>query len=121
MSNIIPIAPAQLLAKPHFRALDFSELANQSADGMTWLWEGYLAAGNITLLTSQWKSGKTTLVAVLLARMSAGGTLAGLAVRPGRAVVVSEENVLLWQIRHDKLKFGDNVHLLCRPFLGRPD
>jgi len=42
--------------------------------------------GNITLLTSQWKSGKTTLIAVLLSRLKAGGQLAGLPVLPGRAV-----------------------------------
>ena len=41
-----------------------------------WLWRGYLAPGNVTLLTSQWKSGKTTLLSVLLARRVAGGTLA---------------------------------------------
>src|SRR4051812_30907881 len=44
-----------------------------------WLWHGYLAAGKLTLLTSQWKSGKTTLLAVLLARLAEGGNLAGLA------------------------------------------
>jgi hypothetical protein len=27
-----------------------------------WLWHGYLAPGALTLLTSQWKSGKTTLI-----------------------------------------------------------
>jgi hypothetical protein len=32
-----------------------------------WLWQGYLIPGAVTLLTSQWKSGKTTLVSVLLA------------------------------------------------------
>jgi hypothetical protein len=26
-----------------------------------WLWDGYLARGSVTLLTSQWKTGKTTL------------------------------------------------------------
>ena len=29
---------------------------------MDWLWHGYLAAGQLTLLTSLWKSGKTTLL-----------------------------------------------------------
>src|SRR5262249_39390829 len=37
-----------------------------------WLWQGYLAPGNVTLLTSQWKSGKTTLVSILLARLKEG-------------------------------------------------
>jgi len=38
-----------------------------------WLWHGYLAPGNLTLLTSQWKTGQTTLVAALLARLAAAG------------------------------------------------
>jgi hypothetical protein len=54
-------------------------------DADRWLWHGYLAAGNVTLLVGQWKAGKTTLLSVLLARLGAGGTLAGRAVRPGRA------------------------------------
>ena len=37
-----------------------------------WLWDGYLAAGLVTLLTSRWKTGKTTLVSLLLARIGAG-------------------------------------------------
>jgi hypothetical protein len=33
-----------------------------------WLWEGFIARANLTLLTSMWKSGKTTLVSLLLSR-----------------------------------------------------
>jgi hypothetical protein len=88
---------------------------------LTWLWHGYLAAGNITLLTSQWKSGKTTLVAVLLAKIAQGGQLAGLAVRPGKAVVISEESSLNWLERDRKLHFGRHISWLCRPFAGRPN
>ncbi len=84
------------------------------------MWQGYLAAGNVTLLTSQWKSGKTTLVAVLLARLARGGTLAGLTVAPGKAVMISEECHLNWYQRDQRLHFGDNVTFLCRPFPGKP-
>lgn len=85
-----------------------------------WLWHGYLAPGNLTLLTSQWKAGKTTLVATLLARLTTGGTLAGLSVRAGRAVVVSEESIEHWQARATGLNFGSAVGFICRPFRGRP-
>jgi RecA-family ATPase len=85
-----------------------------------WLWHGYLAAGNITLLASQWKAGKTTLLAALLARMQAGGEMAGLAVRPGNALVLSEEGPALWQMRNELFHFGDNVALVSRPFQGKP-
>jgi hypothetical protein len=92
----------------------------ETAPQVPWLWRGYLAPGNLTLLTSQWKAGKTTLVATLLARLATGGTLAGLPVRAGRAVVVSEESIDHWQARAAALKFGQAVGFICRPFRGRP-
>src|SRR6516225_6271456 len=61
-----------------------------------WLWQGYLLPGAVTLLTSLWKSGKSTLLSVLLSRLKTGGVLAGLPVRAGRAVVLSEEPRQLW-------------------------
>src|SRR5437879_5496618 len=66
---------------------------------MDWLWRGYLAPGQLTLLTSLWKSGKTTLLSVLLSRLKDGGELLGLPVRPARALVLSEEDVDLWHRR----------------------
>jgi hypothetical protein len=86
----------------------------------TWLWHGYLAPGTVTLLTSPWKSGKTTLVSVLLNRMATGGELAGLTVRPGKAVIVSEESIAQWRLRKQKFGFGPHVCWICRPFRGRP-
>jgi hypothetical protein len=77
LSNI-PTAPQPL------RPLWLADL-DASTAGPDWLWHGYLAAGNVTLLTSPWKAGKTTLTAALLSRMAAG-ELAGSAVRPGKAL-----------------------------------
>ena len=73
--TILPLRPA--------------DLATAAPGLLPWLWHGYLAQGKVTALVSQSKSGKTTLVSHLLARMAQGGQLAGLAVRPGRALVVS--------------------------------
>jgi hypothetical protein len=87
---------------------------------LRWLWQGYLAPGNVTLLTSRWKTGKTTLVSVLLAKMAAGGELAGVPVLPGRAVVVSEEGPAHWVPRAEKLGLGGHVGWLCRPFRNKP-
>jgi RecA-family ATPase len=95
-----------------------NELRNQPA--ANWLWHGYLATGNTTLLASQWKAGKTTLLSALLGKMRTGGELAGLTVKPARAVVLSEEDPSLWQPRHKMYNFGDNLGLLCRPFRGKP-
>ena len=114
MSPLPAGAPA-----PDLRVVYFDGPA-ATAPQVPWLWHGYLAPGNLTLLTSQWKAGKTTLVATLLARLATGGTLAGLPVRAGRAVVVSEESVEHWQGRAAGLKFGQAVGFICRPFQGRP-
>src|SRR4051794_7839798 len=104
---------------PDLRAVYFDGPRDQPPE-IPWLWHGYLAPGNLTLLTSLWKAGKTTLVSALLARVGAGGTLAGLPVRAGRSVVVSEEAVEHWQARDVGLRFGSAVGFICRPFRGRP-
>jgi hypothetical protein len=90
-------------------------LSPAAAAERKWLWHGYLAAGKITLLTSQWKSGKTTLIAVLLARMGKGGQLAERPVSPARVAVLSEEAADNWAERCRKLQIGDHVCFLCRP------
>jgi hypothetical protein len=90
------------------------------AGELNWLWRGYLAPGQLTLLTSLWKSGKTTLLSILLARLKDGGELLGLPVRPARALVVSEESVALWHLRRQRLVFGEHTGLLSQPFAGKP-
>ena len=57
------------------------ELAVSTRPAAEWLWQGFVAPGNPTLLTSPWKAGKTTLLSLLLARRKTGGAPAGLAGR----------------------------------------
>ena len=99
------------------------ELTTVQQPAADWLWHGFLARGNVTLLTAMNKSGKTTLLTLLLARRRQGGTLAGLAVQPGKTVVVSEEDPALWAERARRFDFGGNVCFVSRPFLSipRPD
>ena len=87
---------------------------------LNWLWRGFLAPGRLTLLTSLWKTGKTTLLAVLLARMKDGGELFGLPVRPARALVLSEESPDLWHMRRQRLAFGEHTQLISQPFAAKP-
>jgi hypothetical protein len=95
--------------------------ASQADRAMRWLWQGYLAAGKVTLLTSQWKSGKTTLMAVLLARLAQDGQLAGLATSAARAAVLSEEGQDDWARRCRRVGItSDHVSLFCRPFDSKP-
>src|SRR5436309_2241087 len=88
--------------------------------GTDWLWCGFLAPGELTLMTSQWKAGKTTLLSVFLSRLKSGGTLLGMPVTPGAAIVVSEEPRLSWRQRHHRLDFARRVHVICQPFRGKP-
>lgn len=85
-----------------------------------WIWQGMLACRQITILTGLWKAGKTTLLAHLLHRRHAGGTLLGEAVRPGVTAIVTEEGRAHWRSRIALLPPGPNVCFFFRPFLGRP-
>jgi hypothetical protein len=85
-----------------------------------WLWDGYLKPGDITLLTAQWKTGKTTLLTGLLRHLGTGEPFLDRSVRPGRVWVVSEEPLDLWADRVRQRAIGPHVELLARPFVGRP-
>jgi archaellum biogenesis ATPase FlaH len=112
----IPLA-LSALAPPEMW-LDDMRRANQAPE--SWLWQGYLASGKVTLLTSQWKSGKTTLLSILLDHMKSGGTLAALPVMAGKAAVISEESSDEWLKRSANLDFGNHVCWFCQPFVGKP-
>jgi len=114
MSDISTSSP------PVFRPLAYKELHTAATTRSDWLWHGFLAPGSLTMVTSFWKAGKTTLLALLLDRLGKGGHLAGSAVSAGRAVVVSEEDPALWIQRGERLNFGEHVRWLCRPFRGKP-
>ncbi len=97
------------------------EVTAAAPQPVDWLWQGFVARGNLTLLTSQWKAGKTTLLSLLLSRRKEGGPLAGLAVKPGKSVVVSEEPLALWADRARLHDFGGQVCFICQPFRTIPE
>src|SRR5437870_196109 len=96
-------------AKEHMQLQGFWSGEMKAGAEPAWIWQGLLAPGYTTLLTSQWKSGKTTLLSVLLARRRTGGLFAGLPLTAGKSVIVSEEPRGLWELRRRKLDFGDNL------------
>lgn len=102
-----------------FVCVEASEL-DQAPAPKRWIWDGYLHPGQVTLLTSIWKSGKTTLLSHLLARRCNGGLLAGRAISAGVNVVVTEEPRELWHERHSRLRFGPRDCFICRPFVSLP-
>jgi hypothetical protein len=120
MNDPTPAAPLPAAPAPAFRPCWTDDLDRLAPAPAAWLWQGFLAPGNITLWTSQPKAGKTTLLSVLLARLKTGGTLAGLPVAAGKAAVLSEESEAAWLDRHRKLDFGPHACWFCRPFDGRP-
>jgi hypothetical protein len=83
-------------------------ISELSADtvGVEWLWDQVLAKGHLTDFVGFWKSGKTTLLAALLQRMEHGGELAGRTVRPGEALLVTEEPRAKWLERREALATG---------------
>jgi len=85
-----------------------------------WPWEGYLARRNITVLTSMWKSGKTTLIAGLLRAIGNGGTFLERPCAAASALVVSEESPAHWLERTRAIPIGAHSRLVSRPFTGRP-
>ena len=109
-----------LLPSDVYLPLSYADLKPAADAQRDWLWQGYLLPGAVTLLTSLWKSGKSTLLSVLLSRLKTGGVLAGLPIRPGRAVVVTEEPPELWWQRGLNLALDGHVHWFCKPFKGKP-
>ena len=74
-----------------------------------WLWDGLVAENAITLLSAPEKTGKTTVLSLLLDRRREGGQLLGRPVRPGRTILCSEENCSLWSLRQPPLDFGPQL------------
>jgi hypothetical protein len=84
-----------------------------------WIWDGVVAENALTLLSAPEKTGKTTLLSLLLDRRRQGGHLLGRAVRPGRTVLCSEEQDILWALRQPPLDFGPQLEF-HRPLGGNP-
>lgn len=105
-----------------FNPLPMDELEPTSLEGPVteWIWHGMLARGNITLLTSLWKAGKTTLLAGLLRAMYAGDPFLDRRCSPAFAIVVSEESPKHWSSRVSQIPIGVHASLVSRPFVGRP-
>jgi hypothetical protein len=96
------------------------QILSAAGPPVPWLWHGFLLPGALTLLTSLWKTGKTTLVSVLVARRQSAGLLGGLPLAAGRSVIITEEHPDHWRRRTGHLNFADNLGLYCRPFRGQP-
>src|SRR2546430_1169754 len=118
----VPTPPSVV---PTFDYATISDLRARAdrPDGTRWLWDGYLAAGNVTLPAARggagrggaprglgaggrgegsvtlrvggWRAGKAPLRSVVGARWGAGGALAGGAGRRGGVVVLTRKRTRL--------------------------
>lgn len=98
--------------------------AESEATAPEWVWgmgeKGFLARGEVTDLYGLWKSGKSTLIAALLA--SRGKTLAGEPVTAVPTLLITEESARRWAGRANDLSISpDEVHRISRPFKKRPE
>jgi hypothetical protein len=84
----------------------------QAPKSIPWIWDGILADSAVTLLSAPEKTGKTTLLSLLLDRRRAGGELLGRTVYPGKTVVCTEERYQLWNLRQPPLDFGPDLTFL---------
>lgn len=104
-----------------FAPLPMDQLETPTSSPVTdWLWYGLIARRNLTLLTSQWKAGKTTLITGLLQQFATAGKFLGIPVVPARVLVVSEESRETWTERLQRMPVGGHCRLASRPFLRRP-
>lgn len=75
------------------RVLDTLRLLTTEPPPLDWLADGILARGKLTLLGGREKRGKSLIALALAVRMaSGGGELAGIAVKPGRVLLIDAEN-----------------------------
>jgi len=102
------------------RAVWDAQVASLPETAADWVLPGFLARGNMTLLTSMWKAGKTTLLAHLLAHRYSGKPLFDLPVSPGKTIVITEEPRSIWADRCRHFNFGGQLCLYAEPFALLP-
>lgn len=109
-------APSQTTFPPPIPASAL-KIGDPNAD---WFWHGYVSRHAVTLFSSLWKAGKTTMLAHLLRAFGEGGVFCGRTVRPARVLYVTEEPESMWARRRDRIGIRDHAHFQVRPFKTRP-
>lgn len=98
--------------KERLRFVPIAEVAASCAAGPTWIWQGYLAAGTITLLAGRPKVGKSTLVFELMAAIGEGRPCCGRATRRSRIVILSEERASTFADKARRTTWPDGIEVL---------
>jgi predicted ATP-dependent serine protease len=87
-----------------------------------WLWENFVAKGNITLFSALAKAGKTTLLRCLFVAMKNSEEFAGQPTRPCKVLILSEESASEWADGREGIDDCDidQVYIWPRPTRGIP-
>jgi hypothetical protein len=116
----VPITAENGVAGALWRFKWAHELAEHDAE-TEWVWEGFIPAGGITLLSALWKAGKTTLLTQLLKALGPGGEFLGLGVKPVKVLYVTEEMEKHWSRRRVQVPLADHIGFHIQPFAAKPD
>ncbi len=119
-----PVSPSRLAAvlkangkqRPRFEFPDpvtADVFVAGDAGEVEWLWGGYLARGEITLLSAKPKAGKTTLVAALLGATCRGEKeFLGRKLEPRfRTLIVTQEKPYHWKLRIERHGYDPDLIL----------
>ncbi len=88
-----PDVPARAAPVVKLRRLDVARMLTTEPAPVDWLIEGVAARGALTLLAGREKEGKSMIaLAIGACVLSGGGSVAGLACRAGRVLIVDAEN-----------------------------
>lgn len=92
----------------------------EPAEEPTWVWPGYIAESSITLLTGQWKAGKTTLLTHLLRDVYGGSGLVDSPIEKP-ILYISEESPSMWSHRRERHNLDPRILFLKRESFQRLD
>jgi hypothetical protein len=85
-----------------------------------WLVHGLIRRGAGTMLSAHPKAGKTTFMAYLLKALGSGEPFLGMATKPSKVLVISEEDQSTLTERRDDIGLGNHIGWYVRPFPVRP-
>ena len=105
-----------LVGKP----ISWAEIQTEKLE-KRWIWENYIARGNITLLTAIMKAGKSTFLRCLLLALAQEKEFAGQPTKKTNVLVISEESDDKWVEAREELEgeYG-HVYIWVRPVRGKP-
>lgn len=102
-----------------------SELSSEQLS-VSWVWEGFIALGHITLLAALFKAGKSTFIGQLLKALEKGTEFLGRRTIPCSVLILTEESKTQWVERRDELglQTSPSIYILPNPMkmkLSYPD